>query len=241
MLVLHRWAEWWAHCRPHSSGHQLHFDSDDEGCGGVRNPICSTVLYLSQDCGGPTLVTTQTRQGPMADRGWLVHSKANRLVVFDGSVLHGVIPGNWHGRPLSAAGDEAVNKRVTWMVAFWETTQPHAAVKWTVKVTNSSSHLLPSPFVSQVPAPRSKMPFLPGTMHWQSLVPENAAWEKTAAKEKNPLSKPGMPVFVDTVWEKVRQGGGEEKQQGGKKKKTSSNDEGSVSATVHYDACFQGF
>jgi hypothetical protein len=26
-------AEWWAHCRPHSSGHQMHFDSDDEGLG----------------------------------------------------------------------------------------------------------------------------------------------------------------------------------------------------------------
>ena len=26
-----RYAEWWAHCRPHGIGHQLHFDSDDEG------------------------------------------------------------------------------------------------------------------------------------------------------------------------------------------------------------------
>lgn len=42
--------EWWAHCRGHSSGHQLHFDSDDEGAGGVRNPLVSTVLYLT---GGP--------------------------------------------------------------------------------------------------------------------------------------------------------------------------------------------
>jgi hypothetical protein len=25
--------EWWTHCRPHSSGHQFHFDSEDEGCG----------------------------------------------------------------------------------------------------------------------------------------------------------------------------------------------------------------
>ena len=24
-------AEWWAHSRPHASGHQMHFDSDDEG------------------------------------------------------------------------------------------------------------------------------------------------------------------------------------------------------------------
>lgn len=26
-----RFAEWWAHCRAHSAGHQMHFDSDDEG------------------------------------------------------------------------------------------------------------------------------------------------------------------------------------------------------------------
>ena len=30
-----KYAEWWAHCRPHCSGHQMHFDSDDEGRGGV--------------------------------------------------------------------------------------------------------------------------------------------------------------------------------------------------------------
>jgi len=24
-------AEWWAHCRPHASGHQMHYDSDAEG------------------------------------------------------------------------------------------------------------------------------------------------------------------------------------------------------------------
>jgi hypothetical protein len=30
-----KYVEWWAHCRPHCSGHQMHFDSDDEGRGGV--------------------------------------------------------------------------------------------------------------------------------------------------------------------------------------------------------------
>jgi len=50
-------AEWWAHCRPHASGHQLHFDSEDEGRGTVRHPVVSTVLYLTQGVGGPTLVT----------------------------------------------------------------------------------------------------------------------------------------------------------------------------------------
>jgi hypothetical protein len=37
----------------------MHFDSDDEGVGGVRNPIISTVIYLTDGVGGPTLVTDQ--------------------------------------------------------------------------------------------------------------------------------------------------------------------------------------
>jgi len=108
-----RYAEWWAHCRPHACGHQLHFDSDDEGRGGVRNPICSIVVYLSESpVGGPTLVTTQTLGSRgLARQGWLVHPVQNRVCVFDGHVLHGVIP----GRGVGPGG-----RRVTLMVAFWE-------------------------------------------------------------------------------------------------------------------------
>merc|ERR1719356_1518628 len=28
-------AEWWAHCRPHACGHQLHYDADDADEGGA--------------------------------------------------------------------------------------------------------------------------------------------------------------------------------------------------------------
>jgi len=54
-------AEWWAHCRRHAEGHQLHLDSLDEGKGYVRHPLVSCVLYLSesQGVGGPTLMTDQ--------------------------------------------------------------------------------------------------------------------------------------------------------------------------------------
>ena len=42
--------EWWTHRRPHGAGHQLHFDSADEGAGadGPEHPLCSVVLYLSE-------------------------------------------------------------------------------------------------------------------------------------------------------------------------------------------------
>jgi hypothetical protein len=61
----------------------------------VRNPIVSTVLYLSGGgCGGPTLVTDQGFSSKqLANRGWIVHPHVGRLTMFNGSVLHGVIPG----------------------------------------------------------------------------------------------------------------------------------------------------
>jgi hypothetical protein len=53
-------AEWWVHTRPHSSGHQLHFDSDEtslETGGAPQHPLLSTVVFVNNDLGGPTLIT----------------------------------------------------------------------------------------------------------------------------------------------------------------------------------------
>jgi len=84
-------AEWWAHCRPHSTGHQLHFDSDDEGRAGVRNPIVSSALYLTSGIGGPTIVTDQAiGSARLAQRGWATLPHTNRLLMFNGKFLHGV-------------------------------------------------------------------------------------------------------------------------------------------------------
>ena len=123
-------AEWWAHCRPHASGHQMHFDSDDEGLGGViRHPICTAVVYVTGDMGGPTLVTNQTDcSKQLATRGWLVGPKEGRVAVFNGDMLHGVIPGRGvcpslpstsaaAAAGLSSAPGDA--RRITLMVAFW--------------------------------------------------------------------------------------------------------------------------
>ena len=126
-----KYCEWWAHCRPHSSGHQLHFDSDDEGRGGVRNPVCSTVINISADVGmgGETLVTTQTSSGrALATKGWLCANKRNRLLVFRGDLLHGVVPGprvaaaRSNDDDGSEASKEASRdrRRVTFMIAFWK-------------------------------------------------------------------------------------------------------------------------
>jgi hypothetical protein len=112
-------AEWWCHCRPHASGHQLHFDSDDEGRGGVRNPVCSTVLVLTEGgVGGETLVTSQSATSrTLCETGWLCQGQRNRLLAFKGNLLHGVVPGG---------GCDALHKtgrRITFMVAFWKSIQ----------------------------------------------------------------------------------------------------------------------
>jgi hypothetical protein len=50
---------------------------------------------------------------PLTHHGWLVHPAANRMVCFDGSLLHCVLP----GQGPSPASDA---RRVTLMVAFWK-------------------------------------------------------------------------------------------------------------------------
>ena len=42
------YAEWWVHTRPHSSGHQLHFDSDNEGIE-VRVCVCVCVCVRERE------------------------------------------------------------------------------------------------------------------------------------------------------------------------------------------------
>jgi hypothetical protein len=67
----------WAHNRPHATGHQFHFDSDNEGMTGtsIRNPICSLVIYLSSnDTGGPSIVTNQRLQSRLiAEKCWFCY------------------------------------------------------------------------------------------------------------------------------------------------------------------------
>ena len=136
-------AEWWAHSRPHASGHQMHFDSDDEGiplnpAGSrddpprfIRHPICSAVVFVTGGIGGPTLVTDQRDDAKrLARNGWLVAPVTGRVAVFDGECLHGVGPGRGIVAPRDDsnesdarrdADENAVEpRRVTLMVAFWK-------------------------------------------------------------------------------------------------------------------------
>ena len=132
-------AEWWAHSRPHASGHQMHFDSDDEGAPvastqsnanrrTIRHPICSAVVFVTGGVGGPTLVTDQRDDAKrLARNGWLVAPVAGRVAVFDGECLHGVMPGRGLvSKRVSRDGFEP--RRVTLMIAFWRDVEIRGAL-----------------------------------------------------------------------------------------------------------------
>ncbi|OQR99263.1 hypothetical protein ACHHYP_07121 [Achlya hypogyna] len=179
-----KFAEWWTHCRPHNSGHQFHFDSADEGRDGVRNPIVSTVMFLEAPVGGPTCVTDQAFGGTaLAKHGWLVHPKENRFVVFNGKVLHGVVPGRGPGKFSLLLRP----RRVTFMVAFWD-----------IDVRKSA----PAPGER----PSSAMPLnWKGDDAWKALLRPRVVLPD---EEKDNVAKDVTPLPVDRVWERVGAMGG---------------------------------
>ena len=64
--------------------------------------------------GAPTLVCNQHLFGNKTNEGWLCYPRLNRLVAFDGSLLHGVMPG------IPALVSHEDNHRVTLMLGFWK-------------------------------------------------------------------------------------------------------------------------
>lgn len=176
-------AEWWAHTRPHAFGHQLHYDSDNEGIGGARHPIASNVVFVEapEGFGGPTIVTDQRLQdGTLATQGWLVHPRAGSLATFDGSVLHGVVPGRGNP-PAGVAG-----RRLTWMVAFWRdlNVRPFGD-----DGLPGSSRPMPDPEESLVVGPRTY------TWHQQLRL--------SAVFGEHEVAPPWSPVPFQGVWVNV--------------------------------------
>jgi hypothetical protein len=69
----------------------------------------------------PSLITNQRRVSHRAaDKGWLIEPKLRRLAVFDGRVLHGVLPGQ-------GVLSSTPTRRVTLMMAFWRHIQVRSA------------------------------------------------------------------------------------------------------------------
>ena len=131
--------------------HQLHFDLDENALKGYKtsikpkkidgkflpnsrrgkevsirddlHPVVSAVLYLRGKNGAPTLVTDQTLDADsVASQAWLCHPAENRLLAFDGKLLHGVVP----FLPTTSAGSTDVEDpdqyRITIMMGWWAKT-----------------------------------------------------------------------------------------------------------------------
>ncbi|KAJ1449767.1 hypothetical protein M885DRAFT_500400 [Pelagophyceae sp. CCMP2097] len=117
--------EVWAHAREGDGHHQLHYDLDENAlrradrC--VRSPIASSVLYVEtvddEAAGAPTLVVDRALGGDYRaaddDRGWLIWPKPNRLLTFNGDLLHAVVPTICRRPP------QGNRKRVTVMLGWW--------------------------------------------------------------------------------------------------------------------------
>mmetsp|Transcript_20748 Transcript_20748/g.31405 ORF Transcript_20748/g.31405 Transcript_20748/m.31405 type:complete len:588 (-) Transcript_20748:1271-3034(-) len=132
-------AEWWPHTRPIQAnlGHNLHFDTDEsilEQEGVVSHPLLSSVLYLTSGYGSTAGSTVILNQSPdskeEAKECWSCKPGENSFMVFDGNLLHGVLPcpGQLDTRPSHPKeitwGDtqrdpDSVPHRLTFMVGFW--------------------------------------------------------------------------------------------------------------------------
>jgi hypothetical protein len=83
--------------------------------------------------GAPTLVCNQYLFGNRTNDGFLCYPRLNRLVAFDGSLLHGVVP----GIPSKVSSEDGDNHRITLMMGFWRDV--------TLTVPHKASHLAVGP------------------------------------------------------------------------------------------------
>mmetsp|Transcript_20919 Transcript_20919/g.32068 ORF Transcript_20919/g.32068 Transcript_20919/m.32068 type:complete len:416 (-) Transcript_20919:244-1491(-) len=116
-LAQAQYVEWWSHRRPRCSGHQLHFDSDDEGQYQLRHPIVTAILFFD-DIGGPTLLTTQKPNDHVLHRhgAHLIFPRRHRILAFLGDRLHSVLPIS----PTATQPNSAFRqRRTTLMLAYW--------------------------------------------------------------------------------------------------------------------------
>ncbi|RHY69330.1 hypothetical protein DYB34_007329 [Aphanomyces astaci] len=178
-------AEWWVHSRDQISGHQLHYDTDESRLTQTNQlfyPLVSTVWYLSPGMSAaPTLVMDKMfGQDASAAKGYLVVPKANRLAMFDGRLLHGVVPHfqQQHDDVASLARDT----RLTLMVGFWD------------------KHVASNPFNAKQPTANMTLPHQTSTLKWPAHLAENLPMSSPAAA----TSQPGPVVAVpDPLWVEV--------------------------------------
>lgn len=217
-----KYIEWWVHLRPHSNGHQLHFDSDETAIEGGKlpmHPIASSVLFISDSIGGPTLVTNQVLNGPLATEGWLVPPKRNRLVTFDAKYLHGVVP----GKGLTA---QPTDRRLTFMVGFWR------------------ENFCAQPKGIDVMGAGQPFPSVESRYKWINEVPLTASF--SSPHEWMPTVVELIPVPINSIWQEVGRITGTETALEVDDSSNVMSGKHSLKRSFtgqlpDYDKCFQGF
>jgi hypothetical protein len=209
-------AEWWPHHRPIQAnlGHNLHFDTDEamlQQESVISHPVLSSVLYLTtggKGLAGPTIILDQKPDSKeVATKCWTCSPQDNTFLLFDGSLLHGVLPCPGEVRFESENVDngdilywEKQSKRIdlphrlTFMVGFWTRNVPE-------KIKNPREYgpcgPLPSPDSNEwvkniLTFPKS----VPSTQNVvKTYLPTiSPAWEKIEVSEGEKLS---MPQAID--------------------------------------------
>lgn len=134
--------------------------------------------------GAPTLVCNQSLLGSRSNEGWLCYPRQNRLVAFDGSLLHGVIPGI-PSETLSE--DEDHYSRVTFMIGFWKDVTLTVPDKTSQSLTIGPNVPFPSSLIDE---------FKPITVDESTL---SMHMQVTSKHVKD-------PILVSPLWRKVSNG-----------------------------------
>lgn len=246
-------AEWWAHTRPHTSGHALHFDTDEGALaktGRVETPIYSCVLFVSDGreeaevedtqayVGGPTVVLSQSTwtsnvwgedrgdagEGATTDVGAaLVYPKTNRLLGFDGRLLHGVVPGRVGEGGQGGGGEE--RRRVTFMVGFWEDYNFEPTAKEEEDEGQYDDASYDSSYASYAFA-MQKIPKPSTEETWPGLLGEQGNWglAEAAGGQAAAPAVDGVMVLAQGAWTKIaKEKKGDKK---GKKRGLDDEEEG---------------
>ena len=148
------------------------------------HPCVSSVIYLDDggSSGAPTVIIDQDLQGPRSDRAWMCVPKTSRLLLFDGKMLHGVVP---HINTSSSS----YGTRLTLMIGWWG---PQ------VYTTNATSPL----------GPNMRMPNCTGCDDntWPSLFfPLSNQDINNCVKPNTPELSPDAVIFISKrVWELVK-------------------------------------
>lgn len=191
--------EWWAHLRQTDSGggHQLHFDLDEAGLSMLpegaapAHPLVSCVLYLTGPNAGvnsdvsdmaPTIVTDQSlAHGSQAAHAWLCPPALNRLLLFDGGLLHGVVP-------CSTKTGVNPEPRVTLMLGLWgDSPRP--------TLHKGGGSLGPN-----MPMPGAGTTSPAQTPRWPALLKSPVPLADPDSGRKRPMPTSGLHGPVSPVW-----------------------------------------